>query len=98
MLSIIIAGFEPFHTYQINPSLLVAQALNGRLLGNGVSVIGCQIPVVRTKSAQVLLSLVQKHNAKAVIALGQAGRKVFLLNELPSTLMIIELLIMVVIK
>ena len=74
MKTILISGFEPFDTHLTNPSMQVVQDLNGHIMSNGTRIVGCILPVVQNRSADVLLQQIDHHKPSAIVALGVAHR------------------------
>jgi pyroglutamyl-peptidase len=71
-VSVLVTGFEPFGGETINPSWLVAQALNGERIG-GAQVVGRQLPCAFGASLQALDAALDEIRPALVIALGQAA-------------------------
>lgn len=69
---ILLTGFDPFGTDTLNPSWLVAQALDGQRIA-GRRVVAAQLSTVFGKSLQQLETLVATHRPALVVCLGQAG-------------------------
>lgn len=83
---ILVTGFEPFGGESVNPSALVAQALNGRLI-DGVPVVGVVLRCVFGSSIQALRAALDAHCPRLVLALGQAaGREGFTLERIAINL------------
>ena len=74
MSSILISGFEPFHSYGLNSSQEVLRELEVLVQSSRLQVATCCLPVVRQLSAQVLLEEIERVKPRAVIALGQSNR------------------------
>ena len=70
-MHILLTGFEPFGGEKINPSWLIAQALD-KLEIQGAMVHGAQLPCVFAESLQVLEQQLKTHKPDIVVALGQA--------------------------
>ncbi|WP_426306774.1 pyroglutamyl-peptidase I [Acidovorax facilis] len=69
---ILITGFDPFGGDSLNPSWLVAQALDGQRIA-GHRVVAAQLPTVFGESLQQLRALATAHRPALTICLGQAG-------------------------
>ncbi len=78
--AILLTGFDPFGGDAVNPSWLVAQALNGQRIG-GHRVVAAQLPTVFGGSLQQLQRLVAAHAPSLVVCLGQAGGRAALSIE-----------------
>ena len=74
MSCILLSGFEPFSTFAVNPTMQLAEELDGEVLNDGTVIRGCVLPVVRQRSSQMLLELVARYKPIAVMAFGQAAR------------------------
>jgi pyroglutamyl-peptidase len=68
----LVSGFAPFGGASINPSWLVAQALDGQLIA-GAQVVAVQLPCVFGAAIEVMHSAIAQHAPQLVLALGQAG-------------------------
>lgn len=79
--SVLVTGFEPFGGEPLNPSWLVAQALQGQVVGGAAGdavVVAEQLPCVFGSARLALLAALQRHRPRLVLALGQAqGRSDF---------------------
>lgn len=71
-MRVLVTGFEPFGGETINPSWLVAQALNGERIG-GAQVVGRRLPCVFGAALQALDGALDEFRPALVIALGQAA-------------------------
>lgn len=69
---ILLTGFEPFGGEAVNPSWLLAQSLDGEVVGSA-SVVAVQLPCVFGESLRVLDAALKRHAPKLVLALGQVG-------------------------
>jgi pyroglutamyl-peptidase len=69
---ILLTGFEPFGTYKDNPSAEVAEALNGRTVGDD-TVRSAVLPVHHARAAAVVAQLVRDATPRAIVHLGLAG-------------------------
>jgi pyroglutamyl-peptidase len=70
--SILLAGFEPFHGERRNPSLEVARALDGEMIGT-LRVSSLQLPVVYATAARRITRAIARIVPAAVLGLGQAA-------------------------
>jgi pyroglutamyl-peptidase len=70
--SLLVTGFEPFGGHPTNPSLEVAKALDGRLLGDAV-VRGAVLPVHHVEAARTVIRLLDEAAPAAVVHLGLAA-------------------------
>lgn len=68
----LLTGFAPFAGEPVNPSALIAQALDGQTIGQ-YRVHSAILPVSFGAAPRVLRALLRRHQPQAVIALGQAG-------------------------
>lgn len=71
---ILLTGFEPFGTYKDNPSAEVAEALDGRRVGDD-TVRSAVLPVHHARAAAVVAQLVQDSTPRAIVHLGLAGAR-----------------------
>ena len=78
--AVLVTGFEPFDGDPINPSWLVAQALQGRRL-QGTRVHAVQLPCRFGEAITCLQAAMRLHQPMLVLALGQAGREVISLER-----------------
>ena len=69
---LLLTGFEPFGGDSVNPSWLVAQALQGELIA-GARVQALCLPCVFGQALTVLQAAVQQHRPQVVLALGLAA-------------------------
>ncbi|HZZ65293.1 MAG TPA: pyroglutamyl-peptidase I [Candidatus Baltobacteraceae bacterium] len=70
--SVLITGFEPFGGHKVNPSQLVAESFEGRLIA-GRPLRACVLPVVTDKVAAELKAALERGQPDIVICMGQAG-------------------------
>src|SRR5262245_30851816 len=78
--TVLVTGFEPFGSDEVNPSWMAVQALHGRVVGDH-RIVGAQLPTVFGRSAQVLRGLLHRHHPDLVICTGQAGGRIALSLE-----------------
>jgi pyroglutamyl-peptidase len=69
---LLLTGFEPFGGETVNPSWLIASALDGETIG-GARVQALQLPTEFRASLRVLRAALRRHTPSVVVALGQAG-------------------------
>lgn len=69
---VLITGFEPFGGAELNPSEMVARALEGRRIA-GRLVVTRVLPVETHGMRDRLQSVLQETDAEVVVSLGQAG-------------------------
>lgn len=69
---ILLGGFGPFHGERRNPSLEVAHALDGELIGR-LRVRALELPVVYGRAARRIQQAIERMRPAAVLGLGQAG-------------------------
>lgn len=74
MPTLLLTGFEPFHTHPENPSAHAAQALAGEALGGGWRVQSELLPVVPHEAGARLRSLLQAQPDAVVLTGLAAGR------------------------
>jgi len=70
---VIVTGFEPFGNYSVNPSELIAEALNGSSLG-GATVVGVVLPVDFNNSVEITLHAIEQYHPVLVISTGLNAR------------------------
>jgi len=70
---VLITGFEPFGNYTVNPSQLIAEALNGSTL-NDAEIVGVVVPVDFDESVQITTDAIQQYHPDLVISLGLNAR------------------------
>ena len=78
--TVLLTGFDAFGGDAINPSWLVAQALDGETI-TGHRVIAAQLPTEFAASRKLLAALLRKHQPVLVICLGLAGGRACLSLE-----------------
>lgn len=77
---ILLTGFDPFGTDAINPSWLVARALQGQRIA-GHTVVAAQLPTVFGQALQQLGTLHRQLQPALTVCLGQAGGRAALSIE-----------------
>jgi pyroglutamyl-peptidase len=70
--TVLITGFDAFGGDTVNPSWLVAQALDGEII-QGHRIVAAQLPTEFVTSRKVLAGLLRKHRPALVLCLGLAG-------------------------
>ena len=68
---VLITGFEPFNGYEINPSELIAEELNGTNIKNA-TIIGIVLPVDYNMAKEAIMNAIEKYNPSIIISLGLA--------------------------
>jgi pyroglutamyl-peptidase len=71
----LVTGFDAFGGEAVNPSQLIAQALDGEVIA-GHRVVGATLPTEFGAAPAALEKLVARHRPALVLALGQAGGRV----------------------
>ena len=66
---VLVTGFEPFDIYEINPSQLIAEELNGQII-DGAEVVGIVLPVDFEESVENVTRAIDDYNPTLVINLG----------------------------
>lgn len=66
---VLVTGFEPFDIYDINPSQLIAEELNGQII-DGAEIVGIILPVDFDKSVENVTRAIEDYNPLVVISLG----------------------------
>lgn len=70
--TVLVTGFEPFGTGDVNPSWLAAQALDARVVA-GHRIVGAQLPTVFDEAIAALRELLLGLRPALVLCTGQAG-------------------------
>ena len=70
---VLVTGFEPFDSYEINPSQLIAEALDGQEI-YGMQIVGICLPVDFNDSVAVVIQTIEYINPVIVISIGLAAR------------------------
>jgi pyroglutamyl-peptidase len=70
---VLITGFEPFGNYTVNPSQLIAEALNGTML-NDAELVGVVLPVDFNESVEITTDAIQYYQPDLVLSLGLNAR------------------------
>ena len=69
---VLLTGFEPFGEYEINPSQLITENLNGSVI-NGATIVGIILPVNYTSSVKLVNQAIKDYNPILVISTGLAA-------------------------
>ncbi|WP_034385356.1 pyroglutamyl-peptidase I [Deinococcus sp. YIM 77859] len=72
MPTLLLTGFEPFHTHPVNPSAQAAQALDGQAVGQ-TRVQSALLPVEPQAAATQLRALLDEYRPNAVLLTGLAA-------------------------
>ncbi len=72
MPTVFVTGYEPFSTYDRNPSGITAQALDGAIIADAM-VVGRVLPVDLHAMPPLLHSLIDDHQPDLVLSLGLAA-------------------------
>ena len=78
--TLLLTGFDPFGGDTLNPSWLIAHALDGQTIA-GHRVVATQLPTEFTASLPRLQALLAQHQPAITICLGQAGGRAALSIE-----------------
>jgi len=70
---VLVTGFEPFGNYTVNPSQLIAEALNGSTL-NDAEIVGVVLPVDFNESMEITTDAIQHYHPDLVMSLGLNAR------------------------
>ncbi len=70
---ILVTGFKPFGEYTINPSQIIAEALNGQTLQNK-TILAIILPVNFSLSKGILQNALKQYQPQVILNLGLAGR------------------------
>ncbi|KAA0001632.1 MAG: peptidase C15 [Thermoplasmata archaeon] len=79
-VSVLITGFVPFDKWEVNPSQLIAEELNGEEIGNA-HIIGMVLPVDFNESFEMVKKAMHTYEPSVVIALGLDGYSRFICIE-----------------
>jgi len=71
---ILVTGFEPFGTHEINPSQLIAETLDGQYI-NGAEIVGIVLPVDFEESVEVITQAIDDYAPIILISTGLAARR-----------------------
>jgi pyroglutamyl-peptidase len=70
---VLVTGFEPFGNYTVNPSQLIAEALNGSTL-NDAEIVGVVLPVDFNESVEIATNAIQYYHPDLVMSVGLNAR------------------------
>ena len=70
---VLVTGFEPFGNFTVNPSQLIAEALNGSII-NDAEIVGVVLPVDFNESAKITTDMIEHYHPILVISLGLNAR------------------------
>ena len=70
---VLVTGFEPFDIYEVNPSELVAEALNGTVIHNA-TIVSLILPVDFNESVAMVTQAIDVYKPVLVISLGLSPR------------------------
>jgi len=70
---VLVTGFEPFGGYDVNPSELIAEDLNGTTI-DGVKIVGISLEVEWNISYNKTLELIERYDPCAVVSIGLAPK------------------------
>jgi len=68
---VLVTGFEPFNKYDVNPSQLIAEALNGEYI-NDAEIVGIVLPVDFDESVDIVVQAVENYDPLLVMSIGLA--------------------------
>jgi pyroglutamyl-peptidase len=66
---VLVTGFEPFGSYSMNPSQVIAETLNGSMFADA-NIIGIVLPVNFTTSVERAVEAIELYHPNVVISLG----------------------------
>lgn len=66
---VLVTGFEPFGDNTVNPSMMIAERLNGTYIGDK-KIYGISLPVIYFKSAEIVRKKMDELSPEIVICLG----------------------------
>jgi pyroglutamyl-peptidase len=69
---VLVTGFGPFAEYEINPSQLITENLNGSVI-NGATIVGIILPVNYTSSVKLVNQAIEDYNPILVVSTGLAA-------------------------
>jgi len=70
---VLVTGFKPFGNYDVNPSELIAENLNGTTI-DGVKIIGISLQVEWNTSYDKTIEAIERYNTCAVVSIGLAPK------------------------
>lgn len=66
---VLLTGFGPFHSYEVNPSELIVQNLSGEIINDAV-LVGIILPVDFEKSVEEIIQAIQHYEPVLIFSLG----------------------------
>ena len=66
---VLVTGFEPFSKYNVNPSQLIAEALNAEYI-NDAEIVGIVLPVDFEESVDIVVQAVESYDPILVMSIG----------------------------
>lgn len=78
--TLLLTGFGPFRSVDVNPTAALVEALDGRVIA-GVRVVGVVLPVSWQRAPDLVLDLVARHDPIAVIGFGVATPRAAVMVE-----------------
>ncbi len=86
-MPVLIAGFEPFGSYKINPAAIIAEEINGSVV-MGENIIGKTVPVSYRWVKKNIPKMLIEHNPKIFIGLGLSrGRPCIVVERVAINIM-----------
>jgi pyroglutamyl-peptidase len=80
MSTILLTGFEPFGGHEINPSALLAEMLDGEIIG-GRRIAGVVLPVSAARVPDAFALAIDRHHPETILSLGLANGRTGLSAE-----------------
>jgi len=68
---VLVTGFEPFSKYDVNPSQLIAETLNGEYI-NDIEIVGIVLPVDFDESVDIVVQAIEDYDPLLVMSIGLA--------------------------
>jgi len=79
---VLVTGFKPFANYTVNPSQLIAQALNGSIINNA-EIVSVVLPVNFNESVKMTTDAIEHYHPILVISVGlNAGARVIEIEKI----------------
>lgn len=72
--TVLLTGFEPFGSYQANPTEAVVKELDGKHVAEGVTIVGAILPCSYERAPRIAIDLIGRYDPAAVLSLGYASR------------------------
>lgn len=70
---VLVTGFEPFGNYSVNPSGVIAEELNGTVIGNA-TIVGVVLPVNFTTAVEAVDAAIDVYHPVVVVSVGLNAR------------------------